>query len=141
MRGKHRKWSAASGIAGGLMVAIVGGLAFAQIVGGNGPYAYEFTVGGNGNVACTTQTRTASETLAPEIYMELTAVIPKTSGYSGNFTAANTNCQALTGFQEVTDTEGYQYVYANDYVGNHIKLIGGTALYQAQSEFEGNWET
>lgn len=123
------------------MFALASGLAFAQILGGNGAYAYEFTVGGNGNVGCTTQTRTASSTLAPDIYMELTAVIPTSSGYSGNFTAAHTNCEGLTGFQEVTDTEGYQYVYANDYAGEHIQLEGGTALYQAQSEFKGNWET
>lgn len=117
-------------------IAILGATAFAA-----GPYAYDFGINGGGAVACTSQTRTASTTLAPYIEVELTSTSPS-SNNSANFTAANTNCVKLSNanWQDVVRGDGYYSIYAGDYAGQNLKLMGGTGPFQSGTLVEGYWK-
>ncbi|MHB1505325.1 MAG: hypothetical protein ACYCOS_03855 [Sulfobacillus sp.] len=121
----------------GIAVLIGGAAAFA-----NGPYSYDFGINGAGGVACTSQTQTASSTLAPYIEVELTGISP--SGQTtANFTAANTNCSMLSGanWQGVILNNGYYAIDVNDTSGQSIKLMGGTSVFQTSITVQGYWKT
>ena len=135
---KGLKRRAASVAAAGAVVVSASAMVFAATY--NGPYAYQFTVYGGGGVGCTQQTQTASSSGPPTINVELSSV---SGGASGNFTAANANCEQLPSAYWLTidPGTGYHWIDVFDSPQEHIKLMGGTFIDQGNSQYTGNWET
>ena len=108
-----------------------------------GPYAYLFGVNEYGAHACTTQTRTASTTLAPYIEVEVTSYSPS-SNPGLFFYGSYTNCQPYSGASDAYIQKpggGYYAIYTNDHPGNLLKLTGETGPYETGTLTKGYWKT
>lgn len=119
----------------GAAVVLMGSAAMAA-----GPSAFQFGINGYDSYACTSQTQTAS-TMAPYIEVQLNSTSPFNNN-NVNFTAADTNCNRLSGAQwiNVSVGTGYQAIKVNDYQGQYIKLDGGTGTFEGATTVYGDWQ-